>query len=49
MNRTVMFDTGILGKIVHPRPQPEVASWLLALLGSGAKVILRVQSWSDIT
>ena len=35
-----MLDTGVLGKIVHPRPQPEVASWLLALLQSGAQVII---------
>jgi len=40
MNRPVMPDTGILGKIVHPRPQREVGSWLVPLLQSGAQVTI---------
>ena len=35
-----MLDAGPLGRIVHPRPNPDIAAWLEALLRSGAVVIV---------
>ena len=40
MNRPVLLDSGPLGRIVHPRPNPEMVAWLEQLLESGATVIL---------
>ena len=40
MNRSVVLDSGPLGRIVHPRPNPEIIGWLAQLLESGATVIL---------
>jgi predicted nucleic acid-binding protein len=40
MNRPVVLDTGPLGKIAHPRRNPEVSSWYNHLLASGRRVII---------
>jgi predicted nucleic acid-binding protein len=40
MARTVILDTGPLGKIAHPRPHPEIVAWLKRMLNSGAEVII---------
>jgi len=40
MTRCIILDTGALGKIAHPRPNPEVADWLWKLVASGDLVII---------
>ena len=35
-----MLDTGLLGKIAHPRPNREVADWLKKLLEDDALVVI---------
>lgn len=40
MNQTVVLDTGPLGKIAHPRRNPEVTAWFDHLLDAGFTVIL---------
>jgi predicted nucleic acid-binding protein len=37
---TVILDSGPLGRIAHPRPNPEIAQWLSGLLTSGVVVLL---------
>jgi predicted nucleic acid-binding protein len=37
---TVILDSGPLGRIAHPRPNPEIAEWLSGLLTSGVVVLL---------
>jgi predicted nucleic acid-binding protein len=38
--RTVILDSGPLGRIAHPRPNPEIADWFRGLLTSGVAVLL---------
>ena len=40
MNRNIILDTGPLGKVAHPRPNAEVATWLRKIVASGALVII---------
>lgn len=40
MISTVILDSGPLGRIAHPRPNPEIAQWLSGLLTSGVVVLL---------
>ena len=40
MNRAVMLDSGPLGRIAHPRPNPDVAEWFERILESGAVLII---------
>ena len=40
MTRSIILDTGPLGKIAHPRPNQEVADWLRRVLASGDLVII---------
>lgn len=40
MTKTVMLDSGPLGRIAHPRPNREIVEWLERLLGSGVVVIV---------
>ena len=40
MTKSILLDTGPLGKIAHPRPNPEAAAWLKRVVASGALVIL---------
>jgi predicted nucleic acid-binding protein len=40
MTRSVILDTGPLGKIAHPRPNQEIAAWLNRIVASGALVII---------
>lgn len=40
MSRSIILDTGPLGKVAHPRPNPEVAAWLRRAVASGALVII---------
>lgn len=40
MIKPVMLDTVPLGRIAHPRPNPEISEWLTRLLGSDVTVII---------
>jgi predicted nucleic acid-binding protein len=40
VNRRVVLDTGPLGRIAHPRRNPEVTAWFDHLLAAGFTVIL---------
>lgn len=43
MTKTVMLDSGPLGRIAHPRPNREITEWLERLLGSDFADQQRVQ------
>ena len=36
----LLLDTGPLGKIAHPRPNPELLAWLVGMLRGRAEVII---------
>jgi predicted nucleic acid-binding protein len=38
--KPLLLDTGPLGKIAHPRPNPELLAWLVRMLRGPAKVII---------
>ena len=40
MARSIVLDTGPLGRITHPRPNKEIAAWLWQVLVSGNIVII---------
>ena len=40
MIKPLLLDTGPLGKIAHPRPNPELLAWLVRMLRGPAKVII---------
>jgi predicted nucleic acid-binding protein len=40
MPEVVMLDTGPLGRIAHPRHNPEIADWIERLLNMGAVIVL---------
>lgn len=40
MSKSVVLDTGPLGRIAHPRSNPEIGAWLEALLASGVEVVV---------
>src|SRR5438045_1659652 len=40
MSRVVLVDAGSLGMLAHPRPQPEIETWLRRLLQGGAFVMV---------
>ena len=40
MAKPLLLDSGPLGMIAHPRPNPEIAVWLDNLLASGITIIL---------
>lgn len=40
MTRPVMLDTGPLGRIAHPRQDPEMIHWLYGLVDTGTPVLL---------
>jgi predicted nucleic acid-binding protein len=40
MTKAVALDTGPLGKIAHPRPDPELWTWCTDLLAAGTTLIL---------
>ncbi len=40
MNKAVILDAGPLGRIAHPKPNPDIAAWLKQLLDSGTLVFL---------
>jgi len=40
MIKAVMLDSGPLGRIAHPRPNPEITKWLIRLLSAGVEVVL---------
>lgn len=40
MNRAIVLDAGPLGMIAHPRPNPEIETWLSQFLNAGTQVIL---------
>lgn len=36
----VMLDTGVLGKIAHPKPNREIAEWYDAMVDAGRRIII---------
>lgn len=40
MSRKILLDAGPLGKIAHPRPNPEITEWLQDILSGGNEVII---------
>ncbi len=40
MSNPVMLDTGPLGRIAHPKPNPEIIAWLSQLLGANVTVMI---------
>ena len=40
MSKAVMLDSGPLGKIAHPRPNPEISEWLIKVLRADITVII---------
>lgn len=40
MTKPVMLDTGPLGRIAHPRPNPEIMGWIMGLLKANVFVII---------
>jgi len=40
MIKPVMLDSGPLGKIAHPRPNPEITEWFMNLLSEGIEIII---------
>jgi hypothetical protein len=40
MAKVVLLDTGPLGMVTHPRPNPEIVEWLRDLLADGASIFV---------
>ncbi|MFQ5627507.1 MAG: hypothetical protein ACE5I1_02005 [bacterium] len=40
MAKPIMLDSGPLGRIAHPRPNPEITAWLTKLLTANAVIII---------
>jgi hypothetical protein len=40
MPKSVMLDTGPLGKLAHPRPHPEISIWFKQLLEANVAIII---------
>lgn len=40
MARPVMLDSGPLGKLAHPRPNPEIVAWVRRLRAGGVSIVL---------
>ena len=40
MSSTVVLDTGPLGRIAHPRRNPEIAAWLERMIDAGVLIVL---------
>ncbi|NUO83447.1 nuclease [candidate division KSB1 bacterium] len=40
MNNAVMLDSGPLGKIAHPHPNPAITAWLAQLLDANVAIII---------
>lgn len=40
MNRPIVLDAGPLGKIAHPKPNPQIAEWFKLIVGSGVEIYL---------
>ncbi len=40
MIKPVMLDTGPLGRIAHPKPNPDIIAWLNQLLGANVNVMI---------
>jgi predicted nucleic acid-binding protein len=40
MNKPVMLDSGPLGRIAHPKPNPEIIEWLTQLLDDNVEVMI---------
>jgi predicted nucleic acid-binding protein len=39
-NLTLMLDTGVLGKLVHPRPRPDILEWYQQLVAVKATILI---------
>ena len=40
MNKPLLLDSGPLGKIAHPRPNPQLLAWMLRMLSGRTEVII---------
>lgn len=40
MNKPIMLDAGPLGRIAHPKPNPDIIDWLTGLLDDNAMIII---------
>ena len=40
MSRKILLDAGPLGKIAHPRPNPEITAWLQEILSSDDEIVI---------
>ena len=40
MTRAILLDSGPLGMIAHPRPNPNIAIWVMELLRCGADIVI---------
>jgi len=40
MTKTVMLDSGPLGRIAHPKPNPEIISWLSEFIRANVRIII---------
>lgn len=40
MIKPLLLDTGPLGRIAHPRPNPELLAWLVRMLSGRVEVIV---------
>jgi predicted nucleic acid-binding protein len=40
VNKPIILDTGPLGMIAHPKPNPQIAEWFKRMVGSGVKIIV---------
>lgn len=40
MNRPIILDAGPLGRIAHPKPNPQIAEWFKRIVVSGVEIIV---------
>ncbi len=40
MIRPIILDAGPLGRIAHPKPNPQIAEWYKLMVGSGVEIIV---------
>lgn len=40
MNKPIMLDSGPLGRLAHPRPNPEISAWLTQMLNANMAIMI---------